>query len=44
VNVYAFGPGHELFRGVMNSPDLAFKVALALDLGQSSNKTASYQK
>nr|XP_019050972.1 hypothetical protein I302_01415 [Kwoniella bestiolae CBS 10118]OCF29902.1 hypothetical protein I302_01415 [Kwoniella bestiolae CBS 10118] len=44
VPVYAFGPGHEYFRGVMNSPDLAFKVALALDLGKSSNVTASYKK
>ncbi|WRT70827.1 uncharacterized protein IL334_007826 [Kwoniella shivajii] len=44
VPVYAFGPGHELFRGVMNSPDLAFKVALALDLGRSSNVTAGYKK
>ncbi|WVQ86106.1 hypothetical protein IAT38_008274 [Cryptococcus sp. DSM 104549] len=44
VPVYAFGPGHEYFRGVMNSPDLAFKVALALDLGKSSNVTAAYKK
>ncbi|ODO10012.1 hypothetical protein I350_02237 [Cryptococcus amylolentus CBS 6273] len=44
VPVYAFGPGHEYFRGVMNSPDLAFKVALALDLGKASNVTAPYKK
>nr|XP_031862632.1 uncharacterized protein CI109_002130 [Kwoniella shandongensis]KAA5529704.1 hypothetical protein CI109_002130 [Kwoniella shandongensis] len=44
VPVYAWGPGHEFFRGVMNSPDLAFKVALALDLGKSSNLTAPYKK
>ncbi|WWC92424.1 uncharacterized protein L201_007381 [Kwoniella dendrophila CBS 6074] len=44
VPVYAFGPGHELFRGVMNSPDLAFKVAQALDLGKTSNVTSPYKK
>ncbi|WVQ95315.1 hypothetical protein IAU59_002410 [Kwoniella sp. CBS 9459] len=44
VPVFAFGPGHELFRGVMNSPDLAFKVAQALNLGRDSNVTAPYKK
>lgn len=25
VPVYSWGPGHELFRGIQNSPDIAFK-------------------
>ncbi|GAA5900401.1 alkaline phosphatase [Sporobolomyces salmoneus] len=41
VNVYTWGPGHELFRGVMNSPDIANRIALALDLGRKSNVTYS---
>ncbi|KAK4053805.1 hypothetical protein OIV83_001461 [Microbotryomycetes sp. JL201] len=38
VPVYAWGPGHELFaKPGMNSPDIAFKIAQALDIGKSSN-------
>lgn len=40
--IYAFGPGHELFRGVMGNVDIAFRIAEALGLGQKSNVTASY--
>lgn len=36
------GPGHELFRGVHNSIDLAFNIARAVDLGRNKNVTASY--
>ncbi|CDZ97713.1 alkaline phosphatase [Phaffia rhodozyma] len=39
VPVYAWGPGHELFRGIQNSVDIAFKIAVALNLGQTSNVT-----
>ncbi|GAA5954478.1 hypothetical protein JCM3765_004468 [Sporobolomyces pararoseus] len=41
VNVYSWGPGHELFRGVQNSPDIANKIAYALDLGKKTNVTYS---
>ncbi|KAK1923210.1 alkaline phosphatase [Papiliotrema laurentii] len=44
VPIYAFGPGHELFRGILNSPDIAFKMAEALDLGKTSNVTSPYRK
>lgn len=44
VPIYAFGPGHELFRGVMGNVDLAFRVAEALGLGRDSNVTAPYKK
>lgn len=44
VPVYAFGPGHELFRGVMSNVDIAFRLAQALDLGKTSNVTAPYNK
>ncbi|WWC72706.1 uncharacterized protein I206_106670 [Kwoniella pini CBS 10737] len=44
VPIYSFGPGHELFRGILNSPDLAFKIAQALDLGKNSNVTSYYKK
>ncbi|GAA5859147.1 hypothetical protein JCM1840_003774 [Sporobolomyces johnsonii] len=39
VPVYAWGPGHELFRGIQNSPEIAFKIAHALDLGRDKNVT-----
>jgi hypothetical protein len=39
VPVFAWGPGHELFRGHQNSIDIAFHMALALDLGRTSNVT-----
>lgn len=39
VPVYAWGPGMENFRGVYNSPDIAFKIALALNLGRLTNVT-----
>ncbi|KAL8291314.1 hypothetical protein RQP46_002292 [Phenoliferia psychrophenolica] len=39
VPVYAWGPGCELFRGIQNSVDIAFHMALALDLGQTRNVT-----
>jgi alkaline phosphatase len=44
VPVYAWGPGHELFRGVMGNVDIAFRLAEALDLGKTSNVTAPYTK
>jgi alkaline phosphatase len=44
VPIYAWGPGHELFRGVMGNVEIAFKIAQALDLGKTSNVTAVYQK
>ncbi len=44
VPIYAWGPGHELFRGVMGNVDIAFKVAEALGLGRDSNMTAPYRK
>lgn len=44
VPVYAWGPGHELFRGVMGNVDIAFRLAEALDLGRTSNVTAPYTK
>ena len=44
VPIYAWGPGHEYFRGVMGNVDLAFNVAKALGLGRSSNVTAPYKK
>jgi alkaline phosphatase len=43
VPIYAWGPGHELFRGVMGNVDIAFMVAKALGLGQASNVTAPYK-
>ncbi|KAM0756285.1 protein tyrosine phosphatase [Meredithblackwellia eburnea MCA 4105] len=42
VPVYAWGPGSELFRGVQNSVDIAFKIAQALDLGRDKNVTYGY--
>lgn len=39
VPVYAWGPGSENFRGVMNSPDIAFRIAKVLDLGRTKNVT-----
>lgn len=44
VPIYAWGPGHELFRGVMGNVDIAFRVAEALGLGRDSNVTAPYKK
>ena len=44
VPVYAWGPGHELFRGIQNSVDIAFHIANALALGRTENATAPYQK
>jgi len=44
VPIYAWGPGHELFRGVMGNVDIAFRVAEALGLGHCSNVTAPYKK
>lgn len=44
VPIYAWGPGHELFRGVMGNVDIAFNIAYALDLGRTSNVTTSYKK
>jgi len=44
VPIYAWGPGHELFRGVMGNVDIAFKVAEALGLARNYNATAPYSK
>ncbi|GAA5944718.1 alkaline phosphatase [Sporobolomyces koalae] len=44
VNVYSWGPGHEDFRGIMNSPDIANHIARVLDLGKSKNVTYSSSK
>ena len=44
VPIYSWGPGHELFRGVMGNVDIAFRIAEALDLGKDSNVTAAYKK
>lgn len=43
VPIYAWGPGHELFRGVMGNVDIAFHVAEALGLGHNSNVTKPYK-
>ena len=42
--IYAWGPGHELFRGVLGNVEIAFKIAEALSLGKTSNVTAPYTK
>lgn len=44
VNVYSWGGGHEDFRGIMNSPDIANKIAHALCLGKDKNVTYSATK
>ncbi|WOO83046.1 Alkaline phosphatase 4 [Vanrija pseudolonga] len=44
VPIYAWGPGHELFRGVMGNVDIAFRVAEALGLGKDYNATKPYTK
>lgn len=41
VPVYAWGPGSELFRGIQNSVDIAFHIAIALDLGKQENVTCN---
>ncbi|GAA6016871.1 hypothetical protein JCM11491_006895, partial [Sporobolomyces phaffii] len=41
VNVYSFGPGHEDFRGIQNSPDIALKIANILGLGKNKNVTCA---
>ncbi|GAA5978887.1 hypothetical protein JCM11641_003603 [Rhodosporidiobolus odoratus] len=41
VQVFSWGPGHELFRGMQNSIDIALKIAHALDLGRDKNATAN---
>ena len=43
VPIYAWGPGAELFRGVMGNVDIAFRIAEALDLGKTSNVTGTYK-
>lgn len=43
VPIYSWGPGHELFRGVMGNVDIAFRVAEALQLGALSNVTKPYK-
>ncbi|EJT51869.1 streptomycin-6-phosphate phosphatase [Trichosporon asahii var. asahii CBS 2479] len=43
VPVYAWGPGHEIFRGVMSNVDIAFRIAQAMDLGRDRNETKPYQ-
>ncbi|KAI5475696.1 alkaline phosphatase [Pseudohyphozyma bogoriensis] len=44
VPVYAWGPGSEFFRGIQNSPDIAFHIGLALDLGKTKNVTYGAQR
>ncbi|GAA5868436.1 hypothetical protein JCM8547_006275 [Rhodosporidiobolus lusitaniae] len=39
VQVFAWGPGHELFRGIQNSVDIGLKIGKALDLGKQKNVT-----
>ena len=34
VQVFSFGPGHELFRGMMDSTNIAQKIAQVMDLGR----------
>lgn len=44
VPIYAWGPGHEEFRGVMGNIDIAFNIAKVMNLGRTSNVTAPYRK
>ena len=37
VPVYSFGPGHEYFRGIQNSVDIAFHIAKAVGLGKQEH-------
>ncbi|KAK4702536.1 phosphatidate phosphatase LPIN, partial [Phenoliferia sp. Uapishka_3] len=39
VPVYAWGPGSSQFTGIQSAVDIAFKIALALDLGRQENAT-----
>jgi alkaline phosphatase len=43
VPIYAWGPGHECFLGVMGNVDIAFNLAKVMGLGQCSNMTATYK-
>lgn len=44
VPIYAWGPGHELFRGVMGNVEIAHRVAEALGIAKDCNATHPYQK
>jgi alkaline phosphatase len=44
VPIYAWGPGHELFRGVMGNVDIAFRIAEALGIAHTANVTTPYEK
>lgn len=43
VPIYAWGPGHHIFRGVMSNVDIAFRIAEAMNLGRSKNVTKPYR-
>ncbi|GAA5841568.1 hypothetical protein JCM11251_001264, partial [Rhodosporidiobolus azoricus] len=39
VQVFAWGPGHERFRGIQNSVDIGLKIGHALNVGRQNNVT-----
>ncbi|GAA6027002.1 hypothetical protein JCM8097_006030 [Rhodosporidiobolus ruineniae] len=39
VQIFSWGPGHELFRGVLNSIDVGLNIGKALNLGRNKNAT-----